>query len=146
MTIMENIKAAQLAARKARNQEASSSLTTLIGEAEAIGKNAGNRAPTDAEVTAVIKKFIKNIDETIKAVTGAGGYAGLLNVALNTERELFNGFLPKQMSEEELTAAISAIVAEVGKTMGLIMKALKDRHEGTYDGAMASKLVKAAIA
>ena len=63
MSLIIEIKSAQLAARKARDSFTASSLTTLIGEAEMVGKNAG-REVTDAEVVAVLKKFVKNIDET----------------------------------------------------------------------------------
>jgi len=61
MTLMEQIKTAQVTARKTGAQEASL-LTTLLGEAAMVGKNA-NRETTDQEVVAVVKKFVKNIDE-----------------------------------------------------------------------------------
>jgi hypothetical protein len=61
MSLIQTIKADQVQARKARSASASI-LTTLIGEAEMIGKNAGDRESTDEEVIAIIKKFIKNLD------------------------------------------------------------------------------------
>ena len=70
MSLIQTIKTAQVAARKARDPSASL-LTTLIGEAEMVGKNAG-REVTDQEVVATIKKFIKGIDETLKAVASTG--------------------------------------------------------------------------
>ncbi len=55
-------------------------------------------------------------------------------------------FLPKQMSEDEVTAAIAAIVAELGagsiKDMGRVMAELKARHAGQMDFAKAGGLVK----
>ena len=144
MTIIETIKAQQLAARKARNAEAASSLTTLIGEAEAVGKNAGNRAPTDAEVTALVKKFVKNVEDTACAALDRGLTERV--ALLEQERILYMSFLPTQMTEAEVAAAVAAIVAEVGPKIGIVMKLLKERHEGTYDGAKASAIVKAAVA
>ena len=72
MTILESVKKAQLQARKEKRAVDASTLTTLIGEAEMIGKNDGNRASTDAEVVTVIKKFVKNIDETLTILSKDG--------------------------------------------------------------------------
>ena len=57
MTIAEQIKAASLTARKARDTVASALLTTLLSDVVMIGKNAG-RETTDAEAVAIVKKFI----------------------------------------------------------------------------------------
>ena len=51
MTLFSQIKADQLAARKAKDGLKATLLTTLIGELTAIGKNDGNREVTDAEVS-----------------------------------------------------------------------------------------------
>ena len=64
MSLIQDIKSASLVARKARETKKAESLITLYSEASMIGKNDGNRESTDAETIAVIKKFIKNIDET----------------------------------------------------------------------------------
>lgn len=71
MTLIQQIKDKQIAARKSGDSLASL-YTTLLGEASIIGKNAGNRETTDVEVVAVVKKFIKNIDETVQALTSRG--------------------------------------------------------------------------
>jgi uncharacterized protein YqeY len=58
-------------------------------------------------------------------------------------------FLPTQLSEEETTAAIEAIKAEIGaesvKDMGKVMAVLKERHASSLDMSKASALVKAAL-
>ena len=65
------------------------------------------------------------------------------------EIAVIEGFLPRQMSEDEARAAIDAIVAETGassvKDMGRVMAALKERHAGQLDMAKASGLVKARL-
>lgn len=122
----------------------SSLLTTLIGEAEMVGKNAG-REVLDAEVVATIKKFIKNIDETIKVLSADDERArGAMD-----ERVVLEHFLPRQMDEQQLTEAVTAIKAELNagqKDMGKVMGLLKTRHDGQYDGKMASTVVKAVLA
>lgn len=133
MSLMENIKSLQLAARKAGAPEASL-YTTLLGEANAIGKNAGNRETTDQEVVAVVKKFIKNLDETITALTSRNQDA----TAYLAERGALEQFLPVQLSEEDLVNAAQAF-----PNMPAFMKHLKENFAGKYDGKLASVVAKA---
>lgn len=139
MTLIEQVKADQIAARKAHNTVAAALLTTLLGEANAIGKNAGNREPNDAEVVALVKKFIKGIDETI-------GYLGdVASDAKHTallEKGIISEYLPKQLTQEETEAALKAAIAEVGANMGKVMGYMKANYEGQYDGKLASMIVK----
>lgn len=144
MSLIQQIKTAQLNARKQRKTVVASTLTTLIGEAEMVGKNDGNRDVTDQEVIATIKKFIKNLDETIRV---AGDYRdGDAVDRAWTEKEALEQFLPNQLSEDELRAAMQSLITQNGlsgpKAMGVLMKELKAGYEGLYDGAVASKLAK----
>ena len=139
-TLFDKIKADQLTARKAHDALAASLLTTLIGEATAIGKNDGNREVTDADILALCKKFIKGMDEMI-------GYLGASNpegtATANAEKTILLAYMPQQMTETELTTAITAIVATVGKNFGAIMNALKTDHAGLYDAKLAATIIKA---
>jgi uncharacterized protein len=62
------------------------------------------------------------------------------------EIAVIESFLPKQMSEEEVTAAANAAIAEAGaaglKDMGKVMAALRERHTGLIDMAKAGAVVK----
>ena len=66
------------------------------------------------------------------------------------EVAVIDRFLPRALSEEETTAAIEAIKAEIGasgmKDMGRVMAELKARHGTVLDMSKASGLVKAALA
>lgn len=132
MTLMEQIKTKQIAARKAGLTEASL-LTTLLGEAAVIGKNAGNRETTDSEVVAVVKKFVKNIDETVTALTQRGVDAS----TFLAERTVLEQFLPMQLSENALIE-----VAKCQPNMPAFMKHLKENFAGKYDGKLASTVAK----
>ena len=132
MTLMEQIKTKQITARKAGLTEASL-LTTLLGEAAVIGKNAGNRETTDSEVVAVVKKFVKNIDETINALTMYNKDA----TAFLNERGVLEQFLPMQLSEAALIE-----VAKCQSSMPAFMKHLKENFAGKYDGKLASTVAK----
>lgn len=146
MTIMQDIKTAQIEARKSKNELKASILTVLIGEAGMIGKNAGNRETTDSEVLAVVKKFIKNIDETQLILSKDEAKNSDKLDVLKQEKFILQSFMPKQMSLEEVSVAIKTIVSEMSlsgpKAMGIIMKEMKLRYDGNYDGATVSKLCK----
>lgn len=136
MTLFEQIKVVYLEKRKAREAEAVGSLSTLIGEIETLAK-AGRGDADDASVVAVVKKFIKNLDETAKVAPSD---------KLARERVLFESFLPKQLSAQELNVLIDGFVAGGASNVGETMKLLKQHHAGTYDGAMASMILKARFA
>lgn len=149
MTLFEQIKQDQLAARKDRDALRALLLTTLIGEATAIGKNDGNREVTDAEVVALMKKFDKGIVESIAALGDVSNDKNNANryVNLLKEQSILQHYLPKQMDEHLLTLAVRMIINELGAgaNMGQVMAELKKRHAGQYDGKMASAVVKACL-
>lgn len=129
MTLFEKIKTDQLHARKNRDTVGAALLTTLISETEMVGKNAGNRATSDDETIAVVKKFIKNIDETIVALQKQNQS---FNIPLE-EKTILQKYLPKQLNEIEIEE-----IAENFATMGEFMKHMKIYHNGQYDGKLAS--------
>lgn len=131
MTLINQIKERQIAARKTGSSDASL-LTTLLGEAAMVGKNA-NRETTDQEVVAVVKKFIKNIDETVGALQSRSQPFD----QFVAERNVLEQFLPLQLTELALRH-----IAEQHKSMPEFMKFLKEKHAGQYDGKLASSVAK----
>ena len=143
-TLIEKIKIAQLQARKMKQTVAANLLTTLLGEAEMVGKNDGNRAPTDAEVVAMVKKFLKNANETAALIKHPEAREDLAY-----EIHLLEDFLPTQITGVALKSIIEAIIVEIGaqpKDMGKVMALLKSRFDGQYDGKEASSVVKEVLA
>jgi uncharacterized protein YqeY len=76
---------------------------------------------------------------------------GREELAAKEEAEIavIEGFLPRQMDEAAMTAAVEAAVAATGaasiKDMGKVMAALKAQHAATLDMAKAGPLVKARL-
>ncbi len=102
---------------------------------------------SDDELRAQMQKLIKQRQESAE-LYDKGGRPELAN----QEREeiaVITAFLPKQMSEDEIKAAVAAAVKETGaasmKDMGRVMAALKQRHTGQMDFAKAGGLVKAQL-
>jgi len=98
----------------------------------------------DAEVVAVVEKMIKQRREPIAQFEKAARKD--LVDAEKFELEVLSGYLPQQMSEAEIEAAIAAALAESGaagmKEMGKVMALLKPRLAGRADMARVSGLVK----
>ena len=101
----------------------------------------------DVIVTEVLQKMIKQRRESV-ALYEQGGRQELAD-AESAEIAVIEGFLPRQMSEDEARAAIDSIVAETGasslKDMGRVMAAMKERHAGKLDMGKAGQMVKARL-
>ena len=101
----------------------------------------------DLLVTEVLQKMIKQRRESAELYR-KGNRAELAD-AEEAEIAVVERFLPKQMSDEEASAAIQAIIAETGasgmKDMGKVMGEVKARFAGQIEPARASALVKAAL-
>ena len=137
MSVLKEIKNAQLQARKDRDKFKAGILTCLYSEASIIGKNNGNRETTDDECLKCIQKFKKGVNETLNVLSDEAKCR-----ELHAELEIYDGFLPKQMSTEELETVISVYINDGITNIGQIMEALKKEHGGAYDAKMASQIIK----
>jgi uncharacterized protein YqeY len=99
------------------------------------------------EMLALLQKMIKQRQEAIE-LYDKGGRAELAQQERD-EIAIIAGYLPKQMSEDEVKAAIAQAMQEVGAVgmndMGKVVGALKGKYAGRIDFAKASALVKAAL-
>jgi uncharacterized protein YqeY len=98
----------------------------------------------DTAVLAIIEKLIKQRKDSIEQFAKAGR-TDLVDKE-KAELELLTGYLPQQMSEAELAAAVEAAIAESGAAgpqgMGKVMAVLKPRLAGRADMGRVSALVK----
>jgi uncharacterized protein YqeY len=98
----------------------------------------------DAEVVAILQKMVKQRRESIATYEKAGRTD--LADQEKAEIAILEGYLPKQMDEAGVKAAVSALIAELGaagpKDMGRVMGALKERYAGQMDFGKASGVVK----
>lgn len=142
--LLKKIQDASLEARKSKDAVRADLLVTLYAEAARVGKDAGNRDSTDEEVQRTVRKFLKGVDESLAVLTDIERRSRLL-----VEKGILEGYLPSVLTEAELSEAVKSIVATLPekslKAVGTVMAQLKARFGATYDGAQASKLVKAAL-
>ncbi len=101
----------------------------------------------DAAVIAIVDKLMKQRKDSIAAYETANRQ-DLADVE-KAEMEVLKVYLPERMSEAEITAAVQAIVAEVGATgpgdMGKVMGKVKTALAGKADMGLVSAAVKAAL-
>jgi uncharacterized protein YqeY len=98
----------------------------------------------DAAVLGIVEKLIKQRKDSIEQF-GKAGRQDLVDKE-QAELDLLTGYLPQQMSEAELAAAVDAAIAESGAAgpqgMGKTMALLKPHIAGRADMGKASALVK----
>lgn len=101
----------------------------------------------DGEILNLLRSMIKQRQESIEMYR-QGGRQELVDKE-SAEILVIESFMPQQMSDEEVKAAVAAVVKETGaasiKDMGKVMAELRARHAGVMDFAKAGPLVKAAL-
>ena len=149
--IRDDIKAALVTAMKSGDKAATGTIRLIQSAIKNrdIELRTSSAAPDDdALVTEVLQKMVKQRRESVELYRK--GNREELAAAEEAEIAVIERFLPKQMSDEEASAAIQAIIAETGassmKDMGRVMAEVKARHASEIEPARASAMVKAALA
>ncbi|MBI1261160.1 MAG: GatB/YqeY domain-containing protein [Rhizobiales bacterium] len=103
---------------------------------------------SDDAILEVLSKMIKQRRDSV-TLYEQGGRMELAEKE-NEEIAVIEGFMPKQMSDDEIRAVVDAVIGELGATglkdMGKVMAELKKRHAGEMDFAKAGGAVKAKLA
>ena len=101
----------------------------------------------DAQVLEVLQKQLKQRQESLTIFTENS--RDDLAAKEQFEIDIINEFMPKQMTDDEISALVNAEIAEQGTTsmrdMGSVMGVLKNKTAGRADPALISKLVKDAL-
>ena len=148
--LRDSIRSAQVAAMKAGDKSRLGALRLILAKLKDrdIELRTASAAPDDDTlVVEVLRKMAKQRRESI-ALYNQGGRQELAD-AEAAEVTVIEGFLPAQMDDVQLAAAIDAIVAETGaasvKDMGRVMALLRERHAGDVEMGKASAAVKARL-
>jgi uncharacterized protein YqeY len=134
-------------AMKARNERSVSTLRLMnaaIKDKDIEARGNGKGPLTDEELLSVFQKMIKQRQESADLYQ-KGGRPELAQQE-NEEIAIITAYLPKQMSDDEMKAAIAAAIKDTGaasmKDMGKVVGALRGKYAGKMDFAKASGLVK----
>ena len=148
--IRDDLKAAQIAAMKAGEKDKVATIRLVQSEVKNkdIEARGSEIADDDAHVTAVLQKMVKQRRESAEMFRKGG--AEDRAAAEEAEIKVIEDFLPAQMSDEDIDAAVAAIIADTGATgmkdMGRVMGEVKARHGAAIEPAKASAAAKRQLA
>ncbi len=139
MSVLDRVREDTTAAMKAGEKERVGALRMIVNELQKAEKEGGG----DDEL-AVLQRERKRRLESAEAYREAGRTD--LAEGEEHEAELIAGYLPEQLSDEELRAIVGDVIAEAGasspKEMGQVMSQVMPKVEGRADGKRVSGLVK----
>ena len=119
-------------------------VVSAIKDAEIAGRSKGQKNMTDRDIIAILKKMIKQRNESCEVYKKAGRNELLENE--KKEIEVISVYLPKQLSEDETKKICEDEIKSVGassmKDMGKVMGVLKSKHADTLDFSKVSLIIK----
>jgi len=148
MTLREQVNAAL---KQAMKDKAGARLSTLrlinaaIKDQDIAARGGDNAEGVDeAAILAILGKMVKQRQESVRAYEEGGR----LDLAEREREEIavITEFLPKQLSDDEVNAAVDSAIAEAGassiRDMGRIMGALKGKYAGQMDFGVVGPMIK----
>lgn len=142
MSLIKTISADFMAAYKEKNMPKKDFLGMLKTEVTRESKE-----PKDDKVIKVIKSMLKKDNEAVEKANELG--QEVTSRLSDEEKTILNSYLPKQLSEADLTIIVTNEIDANGydsqKDMGKLMGFLKANYDGQYNGKVASDLVKSLL-
>ncbi|MFL5499143.1 MAG: GatB/YqeY domain-containing protein [Gemmatimonadaceae bacterium] len=127
-------------ARKSQDKPGTLLLSTVLSEVKN-KKIELRRDPTDADVIDVLRKSIKRRRESVEMYTK--GKRSDLADKESSEAAALEKYLPAQVSDDELRAAVKAAIAggatQIGAVMGKVLPQFKGRADGSTINAIAKQ-------
>ena len=119
-------------------------IVSAIKDAEIAGRSKGQREIKDTDITTILKKMIKQRNESCEVYKKAGRTE--LLESETKEISVINTFLPKQLNEEETKKICQETLNSLGATeikdMGKVMGELKKKYADQIDFAKAGSLIR----
>ena len=119
-------------------------IVSAIKDAEIAGRSKGQKEIKDSDIISLLKKMIKQRNESSEVYEKAGRKELLENE--KKEINVISTFLPKQLSEEETKKICEEAIKSTGassmKDMGKVMGELKSKHADTLDFSKVSGIIK----
>ena len=143
MNYIEEIKQDMYAAMKSKDKVKATILRSLLSNLKKI--EIEKKEPiAEPEYLSIVKKMVKQLKESIDVYSQAGRIE--LAEKEKSELNIMEAYLPKQLSEEEISELIKNIISEIsaknisdiGKVMAIVMK----KGGGKVDGGIANRIAK----
>lgn len=148
MALQTDIMTAMKAAMKEKDQTALAALRAIKSEILLAQTASGSQEGlTEADEIKLLSKLVKQRKDSA-AIFSEQGRNDLAEPEL-AQAEVISQFLPAQLSEEEITAVVTASIAQLGasgmKDMGKVMGVVNGKLAGQADGKTISTIVKAQL-
>ena len=147
MSLKDQIEAKLNQALKEKDKKTYPTLRLVISaikDVEIANRTKGNKDISDGDVTSILKKMVKQRNESCDVYKKAGRRE-LLD-AETKEIEIINAFLPKQLSDEETKKICAETIKLVGassvKDIGKVMGQLKSKHSDALDFSKVNSIIK----
>ncbi len=147
MSKIDEVRTAMMAALKAGDRPRKDALSLLLSALKS--KQIDKRAElTDDEANAVVYNEIKEAQDTIRLTPAER--ADIIDEC-RFRIAVYSEFAPARMTEAEISAALDAVLAELGieaptaRDKGRIMKAFMPRVKGKADGSLVNGVVSARL-
>lgn len=123
-------------------------ILAAIKDRDIAGREGGNReGVSDDEILQILQKMVRQRRDSIATYEEAGRLE--LAEQEKEEIEIIESFLPRQMNDGEIEAAVKKAVGDLDaqglKDMGRVMAELRERHAGEMDFGKASGVAKALL-
>jgi uncharacterized protein YqeY len=137
--ILDEIKKANMTALKEKNQTARAIYSVVMTKAmlETVKKREKGEELTDADMTQILQKTIKELTDEAQSYVTAGKTEQAEEI--EKQKEIISVYLPKLLSEEEI---YNIIAAQDDKSIPNIMRHFKANYAGKVDMQLVNKIAR----
>lgn len=143
MSLVERLNSDMKQAMKNREKDKLSVIRMVKASLQNEGIKLGKQELSEDEEITVLSRELKQRKDSLQEFDKAGRQD--LVEKLQSEIEIVEAYLPKQLSEDELNAIVTQAIAETNATskadMGKVMSAVMPKVKGKADGSLVNKLV-----
>lgn len=147
MALREQFTDAMKQAMRAKEAKRLSTIRMMMAAVQAHGIAIRNETLSDEQIVEVLAKMIKQREESATAFDA--GNRPEMAAGEREEIAIIRSFMPAQMDDAAMKAAVAAVIAESGaasiKDMGKVMAVLKEKYAGQMDFSKASAATKDAL-
>lgn len=152
MSLREKISSDLIAAMRAKDAARLSTLRLISAAIKdrdiALRGEGDDKGVSDGDVLSILTRMVKQRQDSARAYEEGGRLE--LAEKEHAEVKVIEDFLPRQMDDAEITAALDAEIAAIGATsirvMGRVMAALKTKYAGQMDFGSVGPMVKERLA
>ncbi len=135
--LIDEIKKANLAAMKEKNQAKRSAYSSIISRYQLLKTKDPSKEIKDEDVLSLIQKVVKELDEEMDSYQKAGRTESVLEI--QKQKDALKEFIPAQLTEEEIKSIIASLP---DKSMPVVMKHFSVNYRGKVDMSLVNKVLK----